>query len=346
MSDAVHYKMIDIAVVGTGHLGTIHAKLWKGQEGANLVAVVEPDEKRGRAVADDFGVAWYASVADLPHVDAVTIAAPTSLHFDLAVQCLDRGAHCFIEKPVTATHAEATKLLQHSALAQRVVQVGHVERFNPAVRALEHIEMAPLFIEAHRLSSFKPRAIDVSVIHDLMIHDIDLILWLTKSAVVDVAATGVAVLTDTPDICNARITFANGCVANLTASRISAKPLRKMRIFQKDNYVSLDLAAPSAELYRLIETSALDTTHQTPIGTVSTQHGDRMIVYDTPSVTVSNAIADEQRSFLNSIRTNSTAVVTLEEGAEAVRIAELIEQRLAATPSASASANATSSTSR
>ncbi|MDZ4744862.1 MAG: Gfo/Idh/MocA family oxidoreductase [bacterium] len=317
--------MIDIAVVGTGHLGTIHAKLWKGQEGANLVAVVDPDEERGRAVAASHDVDWYASINTLPAVDAVTIAAPTSQHFALAVQCLDRGFHCFIEKPVTATHAEALELMKHSALTQRVVQVGHVERFNPAVRALEHITMAPLFVEAHRLSSFKPRAIDVSVIHDLMIHDIDLILWLTQSSVVDVAATGVAVLTDTPDICNARITFANGCVANLTASRISAKPLRKMRIFQKDNYVSLDLAAPSAEFYRLIETSALDTTHQIPIGTVATQHGDRMIVFDKPNVDASNAIADEQRSFLHSIQTGTTAAVTLQEGAEAVRVAELIE---------------------
>lgn len=341
----VNLTMIDIAVVGTGHLGTIHAKLWKGQEGANLVAVVDPDQTRGEAVAAQFEVPWFASVEQLPKVDAVTIAAPTSHHFDLAVRCLDLGAHCFIEKPVTATYAEAQKLIQHvemihertkhtgtsekaGTVAQRVVQVGHVERFNPAVLALSQFGMAPLFIEAHRLSSFKPRAIDVSVIHDLMIHDIDLILWLTKSEVVDVAATGVAVLTDTPDICNARITFANGCVANLTASRISAKPLRKMRIFQRDNYVSLDLAAPSAEVYRLIETSALDTTHQIPLGTVSTQHGDRTIVFDTPTVIASNAIAEEQRSFLHSIQTNSSAAVTLREGAEAVRIAELIEQCL------------------
>lgn len=317
--------MITVAVVGTGHLGTIHARLWTQQDGARLVAIVDPDETRGSAVAAEHGATWYPSVDAMPAVDAVTIAAPTTLHHVLAMTCLDRGMHCFIEKPVTATYSEATMLLQRAADTDRVIQVGHVERFNPAVRAMAGLDVRPLFIEAHRLAPFKPRAIDVSVVHDLMIHDIDLLLWLTKSEVTNVEATGVAVLTDTPDICNARITFANGCVANVTASRISAKPMRKLRIFQRDSYVSLDLGAPSLELYRLIDGSTLDPSHQIPLGTVSTSHGDRMIVFDTPSVPTLNAIAEEQRAFLESIRTGSDAAVTLRDGAEAVRIAELIE---------------------
>lgn len=317
--------MISIAVVGTGHLGTIHARLWTQQQGARLDAIVDPDEHKGRAVAAEHGATWYASIDAMPDVDAVTIAAPTTLHHDLAASCLDRGMHCFIEKPVTATYDEAQSLLRRAAASDRVIQVGHVERFNPAVRAMAGLDVRPLFIEAHRLAPFKPRAIDVSVVHDLMIHDIDLLLWLTQSEVTKVDATGVAVLTETPDICNARITFANGCVANVTASRISAKPMRKLRIFQRDSYVSLDLGAPSLELYRLIDGSMLDPSHQIPLGTLSTSHGDRMIVFDTPSVPQLNAIAEEQRAFLESIRTGGDAAVTLRDGAEAVRIAELIE---------------------
>jgi len=316
--------MLRIAVIGTGHLGSIHAKLWGQQDGATLVAVVDPDETKGRAVAAEHEAVWYASIDEMPDVDAVTIASPTSMHYDHAKAALERGLHCFIEKPITSTVAEATDLLRIAASANRVVQVGHVERFNPAIQALASVHVEPRFIEAHRLAQFKPRAIDVSVIHDLMIHDIDLILWLTKSAVADVRATGVSVLTDTPDICNARIEFENGCVANLTASRISAKPMRKMRVFQADSYISLDLAAPSVELYRLIDTQHFDMSHQVPLGNISTQHGDRMIVFDTPTVPTTNAIAAEQRAFLHSIRTGEVAAVTADDGAEAVRIAELV----------------------
>lgn len=323
--------MTRIAVIGTGHLGSIHARLWKQHEGVDLVAIVDPDRDRGMAVAAEHGASWYASIEDMPDVDAVTIAAPTTLHFALATACLDRGMHCFIEKPVTATYAEATTLMQHAATHDRVIQVGHVERFNPAVRAIAEMDIRPVFIEAHRLAQFKPRAIDVSVVHDLMIHDIDLLLWLTRSEVTDIQATGVAVLTATPDICNARLTFANGCVANVTASRISAKPLRKLRLFQRDSYVSLDLGAAAVELYRLIDSSHLEPTHQVPLGTVSTSHGDRTIVFDTPPVPQLNAIAEEQRAFLRSITDGTDAAVTLRDGAEAVRIAEMIEHAASAT---------------
>jgi len=317
---------MNIAVIGTGHLGTIHARLWAQQEGVTLASIVDPDETKGRTVAAEHGATWYPSLEAMPDVDAVTIAAPTSLHHRLALDVLERGMHCFIEKPITATHAEALDVLSAAERVGRVVQVGHVERFNPAIRALAHVDVQPLFIEAHRLAPFKPRAIDVSVVHDLMIHDIDLILWLTGSEVTKVDATGVAVLTDTPDICNARITFANGCVANLTASRITAKPMCKMRVFQRDSYISLDLAAPGLELYRLIDGTALDPSHQVPLGTLSTQHGDRMIVFDTPPVPPVNAIAEEQRAFLESITHGADIAVTAREATEAVRIAELIDR--------------------
>jgi predicted dehydrogenase len=182
----------------------------------------------------------------------------------------------------------------------------------------------PLFIEVHRLAPFKPRAIDVSVIHDLMIHDIDLLLWLTGSSVTDVQATGVRVLTDTIDICNARLTFANGCVANVTASRITASPMRKLRIFQRDRYVSLDLAAGAIEMYLLQDRSQLDSSHQTTLAEVATQFGDRIIVHETPEVTPVNAIFEEQRTFIESIRFHVPVAVSLDQGAEAIRIAEWV----------------------
>jgi len=320
--------MLNIAVIGTGHLGSIHAKLWKEQEGANLTAIVDPDEVKGRAVAEQHGVAWYPHLDAMPDVDAVVIAAPTTYHHALALRSLERGFHTFIEKPVTATYDEAVELLAKASSLDLVVQVGHVERFNPAVRSLAPYKIEPLFIEGHRLATFKPRAIDVSVVHDLMIHDIDLLLWMTASEVVDVQATGVAVLTETPDICNARLTFANGCVANLTASRISIKPMRKLRVFQRDSYLSLDLGEGSVEMFRLIDHNALEPEHQFPITNVQTSHGDRMIVMDQPTVVATNAIFEEQRSFIDSITSNTRAAVTLRDGAEAVRVAEQIESLL------------------
>ena len=244
------------------------------------------------------------------------------------MRCLERGFHTFIEKPVTATYDEAVELIAKASSTECVVQVGHVERFNPAVQSLAPYNIEPLFIEGHRLATFKPRAIDVSVVHDLMIHDIDLLLWMTGSTVKEIQATGVAVLTETPDICNARITFENGCVANLTASRISVKPMRKLRVFQQDTYLSLDLGDGKVEMFRLIDQSDLDSSHQMPITNVTTSHGDRLIVMDQPDVQPLNAIAEEQRQFLESIRSGTDAPVTLREGAEAVRVAEMIENLL------------------
>ena len=327
--------MINVAVIGTGHLGSIHAKLWMDQEGATLRAVVDPDEQRGKATAELHGATWHAHIDDLADIDAVTIAAPTSLHHALAMRCLEKGYHMFIEKPVTATYDEARELIAKATTKDLVVQVGHVERFNPAVLSLAPYDIKPLFIEGHRMSTFKPRAIDVSVVHDLMIHDIDLLLWMTGSKVVDVQATGVAVLTDTPDICNARITFENGAVANLTASRISVKPMRKLRVFQRDTYLSLDLAEGRVEMFRLIDQKELEPDHQLPVSNVTTSHGDRLIVMDQPKVEQVNAIAEEQRQFLKSIREGSDAPVTLREGAEAVRVAEMIEDLLCPDPAPS-----------
>jgi predicted dehydrogenase len=313
-----------IAIIGTGHLGSIHAKLVGQHNDVSLAAIVDPDQTRGTTVAELHGARWYAAIEDMPDLDAVIIASPTSTHFDVAMQCLERGMHCFIEKPATATYEQAQALLRRLEDSPLVVQVGHVERFNPAVRTLAQMQVDPIFIEVHRLAPFKPRAIDVSVIHDLMIHDIDLLLWMTRSTVTDVQATGVSVLTDTIDICNARITFDNGCVANVTASRITATPMRKLRIFQRDRYVSLDLANASAEMYRLLDTAALEPAHQTALGVIATQFGDKVIVHERPEILPTNAIFEEQRSFFDSILSKQPVAVDLREGAEAIRIAEWI----------------------
>lgn len=313
-----------ISVIGTGHLGSIHAKLLTQHDGVTLAAIVDPDAERGPQVAELYGTTWYSSLAQMPEVDAVVIASPTSTHYQVVQECLARGLHCFVEKPATATYDQAVSLMELASASDRVIQVGHVERFNPAVRALTGMTIEPLFIEVHRLAPFKPRAIDVSVIHDLMIHDIDLLLWLTASRVTDVQATGVKVLTDTIDICNARLTFDNGCVANVTSSRITASPMRKLRIFQRDRYVSLDLAAGAIEMYRLQESSQLDAASQTALAEVATQFGNKVIVHETPIVSPGNAIFEEQRSFIESIRSNVPVAVSLDQGAEAIRIAEWI----------------------
>lgn len=318
-----------ISVIGTGHLGSIHAKLLTQHPGVSLAAIVDPDEKRGNEIAALHGTQWFPNVAAMPDVDGVIVASPTSTHFAVVTECLQRGFHCFVEKPATATYDEAKALLELSSTSDRIVQVGHVERFNPAVLALKDMPVEPLFIEAHRLAPFKPRAIDVSVIHDLMIHDIDLLLWLTKSHVTEVQATGVSVLTQTTDICNARLTFANGCVANVTASRITATPMRKLRIFQRDRYVSLDMASGTAEMYLLLDKASIDPSHQTPLGEIATQHGDKVIVHDRAEVTPVNAILEEQRAFIDSIQDQRPVAVSLKEGAEAIRIAEWISDSIA-----------------
>lgn len=315
-----------VSVVGSGHLGSIHAKLWKQHEDVELVGIVDPNEGQGRSVADQQGATWYPSVAEMPDVDAVVIAAPTSTHYDLTLECLERGFHCFIEKPVTATYEQAQRLMKAAEQSDRIIQVGHVERFNPALQAIRTQELKPVFIEVHRLAQFKPRAIDVSVIHDLMIHDIDLLLWMTKSSIVDIQATGVSVLTATTDICNARMTFENGCVANVTASRISAKPMRKLRVFQQDAYISIDMATGSSEVFKLLDVSMLEPNRHTPLGTVATEHGDRVIVHDAPPTAPVNAIFEEQRAFRESITRGRDIAVTLSDGAEAVRIAEWIDR--------------------
>ncbi len=325
---------VRIGIVGCGHLGGIHAKLWKGQERVVVSGVFDTNSESLHAKCTELGLRACTSLEELlSESDALTIAVPTSLHFEVAKQCIQAGKHVLIEKPITQTYEEALSLI---ALAEKhavLIQVGHVERFNPAFVAARSYGVKPLFIEAHRLSQFRPRATDVSVIHDLMIHDIDIALWLVGSPARRIDANGVAVVTDTPDIANARIEFENGAVANLTASRLSATAMRKMRIFQKDAYLSLDFSKPSVEVYRLLDEgqASSEGVPAMMLGQIDAGTRNRSIVFEQPQVPSLNAIAEEQRSFVASVCDAAPISVTAADAAEALRIAatiaELVETR-------------------
>jgi len=323
---------LKVAVIGTGHLGTIHTRLWKENSDTKLSGIYDVNQDKAKEVAERFDCKHFETLESaLENSDAVTIAVPTSEHYKTAKICIEHGNHCLIEKPITSTYSEALELIQLAKDNNVLIQVGHVERFNPAIAALSGFSLEPIFIEAHRLSQFKPRAIDVSVVHDLMIHDIDIILWMINSKIKKIDANGVAVLTDTTDICNARLTFENGAVANITASRISANPMRKMRVFQKDAYISIDFGKPDVEIFRLGDDSQNLEFGETPttlLGSLDAGIKNKNIFYQKPNIPTHNAISEEQISFVTAIRSNSPAAVSMEDAAEALRIAEEISKMI------------------
>lgn len=323
---------IKIGIIGTGHLGTIHTKLWKNNTNIELIGVYDIDLKKAEQVANEFGCYPFKDIDSLlENVNAVTIATTTSSHFEISQKAILNGVHCLIEKPITQTYDEAVELIKIAKKANVKIQVGHVERFNPALISLRQYQLQPLFIEAHRLSQFKSRATDVSVILDLMIHDIDIMLWLIKSKVKNIYANGVSVLTDTTDIANARITFENGAVANLTSSRITAKPMRKMRLFQKNAYISIDFAKQEVEVFRLLKDGESSDGFALPaamLGAIDEATKNQKIVFEKPKVIQINAIEEEQKSFINSIINNSPIKVSAEDAAVAIRIAELISAQI------------------
>ena len=244
---------LKIGVIGTGHLGKLHIKMFKQIENCELVGIYDVNENQAKNAGDEYDVKTYNNINDLLKVtDALSIAATTSSHYELAKNCLLNGKHVFIEKPITATIPQAEEIVALAEKNKLNLQVGHIERFNPALISLEKFIIEPMFIQTDRLAQFNPRGTDVAVVLDLMIHDIDIILSLVNNEVKKVDASGVAVVSDTLDIANARIQFENGAVANVTASRISQKKMRKMRIFQKDNYIALDFITGVSEVFRLV----------------------------------------------------------------------------------------------
>ena len=324
--------MLKISVIGPGHLGSIHARLWRSNPNVELTGIYDIDFERAKKTASEFGCKAFSSLDEaLENSGGATIAVPTSNHYEVGIKCIEKGVHCLIEKPITSNSKEAYDLVKKASGKDLIIQVGHVERFNPALAALKDLELNPRFIEAHRLAQFKPRATDVSVILDLMIHDIDIMLWLIKSKVKKIDANGVSVLTETPDICNARITFENGAVANLTASRISANPMRKMRIFQQNAYISIDFGKQDVEIFRIMdedEKSGIDDIPATMLGTIEAGLKNKKIIYQKPIIPEINAIAEEQKAFIEAIEEKSPVAVSAEEAAEALRIAELIAEQL------------------
>jgi predicted dehydrogenase len=320
--------MIKIGVLGAGHLGRIHLKLLKEIRSFEISGFFDPDEEKSKSAEKDFGIRRFSSVEEaVANSEAIDIVTPTLSHFDCADLALRNSRHIFIEKPVTNTLEEAKKLIQLSNEANVKVQVGHVERFNPAFIAAAPFCSNPMFIETHRLAQFNPRGTDVPVVLDLMIHDIDIILSVVKSNIKNISASGVAVVSDTPDITNARIEFDNGCVANLTASRISLKMMRKSRFFQRDAYISVDFLEKKTEVIRL-----KDVPNDPDPFAIIINPGEgkqpKQIYFEAPEVKETNAIKAELESFANAIIKNETPPVSIIDGYNALDVACKILEKM------------------
>lgn len=312
--------MLNAGLVGAGHLGKIHLKLLQMSEKYNLVGFHDKDVENGKKLEAEFGYKYFENFDDLlDQIDVLDIVTPTIYHYDFALKAIDKGIHFFIEKPVTQTLEQAEDLLQKCTEKGIKVQVGHVERYNPAFIATKEYINNPMFIEIHRLAEFNPRGTDVSVVLDLMIHDLDILLSIMKSKVKDIHASGVCVVSKTPDICNARIEFENGCVANLTTSRISMKAMRKSRFFQQDAYISVDFLEKKAEVIRMKEAPAEPSPFDMIIENADGEKNQ--ILFEYPNIQSNNAILDELNSFAESIELDQPSQVSLQDGTEALKIA-------------------------
>ncbi|NVJ45762.1 MAG: Gfo/Idh/MocA family oxidoreductase [Cytophagia bacterium] len=324
--------MLKIGVLGAGHLGKIHIKCIKEIQEYELVGFYDAMPENATEVAKEYGIQNFDTIeALIDAVDVIDIVTPTLSHFECAEKALKAGKHVFIEKPVTNTLAEAEELIRLSKEHKLKIQVGHVERFNPAfVAAQPHLKQ-PMFIETHRLAQFNPRGLDVPVVLDLMIHDIDVILKAVGSKVEKISASGVNVVADTPDIANARLEFANGCVANLTTSRIAVKNMRKSRFFQRDAYVAVDFLEKKSEIVRMKDATG-DEGPFSMVLDLGENKGKKEIIFENPKVHPSNAIREELFTFHEAIINNEQPIVTIEDGYEALKVAygilEEIEKNL------------------
>lgn len=315
--------MLKVGVLGAGHLGEIHLKLLQQSLKYNLVGFYDPDKQNASVVAKKFGYHNFETISELiKAVDVVNIVTPTLSHYDCAVEALANGKHIFVEKPITTTVKEAETL--RNILKEKGLrgQVGHVERFNPAFKAARSAIKNPMFIESHRLAEFNPRGTDVPVVLDLMIHDIDIILSVVKSDIKNISASGVAVISDTPDIANARLEFENGCVANLTASRISLKNMRKIRFFQKDAYISVDFFEKKSEIVRMKDVP--ENADEFAMILQNAEGVKKQIYFENPNIVENNAILEELETFADAINNNTTPVVPFADGTKALQVAQQI----------------------
>ena len=315
--------MLKAGVLGAGHLGKIHLRLLKESDRYDLVGFYDIDENSGRKVEEEFGYKYFNNLDDLiAAVDVVDVVTPTLSHFEVGQKTIKAGKHLFVEKPITNTVEEAEELVRLAKEFKVKGQVGHVERFNPAFKAVAEKFENPMFIEAHRLAEFNPRGTDVPVVLDLMIHDIDAILSVVNSEVKEIKANGVSVISETPDIANARIEFENGCVANLTASRISLKNMRKARFFQRDAYISVDFLEKKCEVVKMKD--APEVPGDFDMILQNAEGLKKQIYFDNPQVNPNNAILDELNSFADAIENDTTPIVSLEQGTQALRVAKQI----------------------
>lgn len=315
--------MLKAGVLGAGHLGKIHLKLLNQSKKYDLVGFFDPIKENAVKVVEEFGYKSFNSVQELiDAVDVVDIVTPTLSHFDCAKEAIEKGKHIFIEKPITKTVEEAETLIALLNKFNVKGQVGHVERFNPAFTAVKDSIKNPMFIETHRLAEFNPRGTDVPVVLDLMIHDIDIILSVVNSKVKNISASGISVISETPDIANARIEFENRCVANLTASRISLKNMRKSRFFQRDAYISVDFFEKSTEVVKMKD--APEKQGDFDMILQNAEGIKKQIYFENPKIEANNAILDELETFADAINKNTTPIVTFEQGKEALRVALII----------------------
>ncbi len=316
---------LKVGVFGTGHLGKFHLNNWKEIKEVELVGFYDPNDATAQEISDKYQLARFLDPHHLMEAaDAVDVVAPTNYHFDLCEVAIRKGKHVFVEKPLANTMDEARELVKLAKESNIKLQVGHVERFNPAFLAIKDLDLNPMFIEVHRLAQFNPRGTEVSVILDLMIHDIDIILSIVKSEVKNIHASGVAVMTDTPDIANVRIEFNNGCVANLTSSRISMKRMRKMRLFQKDAYLGVDFLNKKSEIIRLKTPKDIDSF----IFDIETPKGKKTIAIANPQVPEVNAIKLELEEFKNSILQKKPTIVSEVDGYRAMDVAHQILEKI------------------
>ncbi len=320
--------MLKVGVFGVGHLGKFHLNNWKEIEGIKLVGFFDPNNEAAKQVTAEYGLKRFMDEDKLMDAcDIIDVVVPTDHHFEVCMAAVRKGKHVFVEKPLTNTIEEAKQLVNMIKEANVKFQVGHVERFNPAYLAIKDMNLNPMFIEVHRLAQFNPRGTEVSVILDLMIHDIDIILSLIKSDVKNILASGVAVMTDTPDIANVRIEFNNGCVANLTSSRISMKKMRKMRLFQKDAYLGIDFLQKKTEIIKLKHADDANVFSFD----IETPHGKKTIAVANPEILPANAIKLELESFVNAINNNTPTVVSEIDGLLAMEVAHQILEKISNT---------------
>jgi len=321
----LYTTMLKIGIFGVGHLGKFHISNWQSIANVSIVGFYDPNDTNAEEAIKKFGLVRFDDMSSLlDAVDAVDIITPTQFHFPVCEAALRKSKHVFVEKPLANNMDEARQLIKLVGEAKVKFQVGHVERFNPAFQALKNKELNPMFIEVHRLAQFNPRGTEVSVILDLMIHDIDIILHLVKSQVKHISASGVAVMTDTPDIANVRIEFYNGCVANLTSSRISMKKMRKIRLFQKDAYIGIDFLEKKTEIIKL----KTEEDEELFSFDIETPNGLKTIAVENPEVGEQNAIKAELTAFRDAIINDTPTVVSEHDGFIAMEVAHQILEKI------------------